>query len=461
MNPLINDFTDTAKIIKKLDLVISVDTSVVHLAGAMEKEVWLLLPFVPDWRWLVKGETTLWYPNMKLFRQKSLNDWTSVIQNVKSELQKKILEIYKKLNVHNSNDCSNKNKMLYLGFPSNTNFGWEARKKYLHLELSKLIHVRELGEKNSNGKNISDKTFVALPDNNLLPVHKITGSDTYGYTFFKNELTDKSLENGKDFTKIIAGSSWCKRKLEGIGISNTDVLIQGIDPQIFYPGKIDRKNDLFVIFSGGKLELRKGHDLVLKAVKILQEKYNDIILINAWYNYSPDSMVSLSSSQYLNFEIKGKTWQEFMSNLYNINNLDAQRIFTLPLVPNNKMRDLYLKSDIGLFPNRCEGGTNLVMMEYMACGKPVIASYNSGHKDILTEVNSLSLNEMKPYKLFDKNDNLISDWEEPDLDEIIDKIEFAYNNRKHIKEIGKNAANDMKDFSWKNTAQKLLEIIYQ
>jgi len=75
----LQDFTDTAALIAQLDLVITVDTSVAHLAGAMGKPVWILLPCVPDYRWLLDSETTPWYPSARLFRQQSVGDWHSVI----------------------------------------------------------------------------------------------------------------------------------------------------------------------------------------------------------------------------------------------------------------------------------------------------------------------------------------------------------------------------------------------
>jgi hypothetical protein len=85
--PRIKSFADTAGLIMELDLVISVDTAVAHLAGALARPVWTFLPFVPDWRWGLEGETTPWYPTMRLFRQPSLGDWDSVIQRVAEELR--------------------------------------------------------------------------------------------------------------------------------------------------------------------------------------------------------------------------------------------------------------------------------------------------------------------------------------------------------------------------------------
>ena len=77
------DFADTAAIISQLDLVISVDTAVAHLAGALAKPVWILLPAVPDFRWLLDRADTPWYPTARLFRQPRSGDWDSVLASVK------------------------------------------------------------------------------------------------------------------------------------------------------------------------------------------------------------------------------------------------------------------------------------------------------------------------------------------------------------------------------------------
>jgi tetratricopeptide (TPR) repeat protein len=82
------DFDDTAAVVSLADLVISVDTSVAHLAGAMGRPVWILVPFQPDWRWLLDREDSPWYPTARLFRQPSPGDWESVIVKVRDEFAK-------------------------------------------------------------------------------------------------------------------------------------------------------------------------------------------------------------------------------------------------------------------------------------------------------------------------------------------------------------------------------------
>ena len=79
---------DTAAIIKNLDLIITVDTAVAHLAGGLGRTVWLLLPWSTDWRWINKRTDSPWYPTMKIFRQQKPFDWQGVIEEVIRELKK-------------------------------------------------------------------------------------------------------------------------------------------------------------------------------------------------------------------------------------------------------------------------------------------------------------------------------------------------------------------------------------
>ena len=86
LSPLIADFADTAAIVANLDLVITADTSVAHLAGALGRPVWVLIPYAPDWRWLRERDDSPWYPTARLFRQPRLGDWTDVLDRVAAEL---------------------------------------------------------------------------------------------------------------------------------------------------------------------------------------------------------------------------------------------------------------------------------------------------------------------------------------------------------------------------------------
>ena len=88
LSPQFTDYAQTAGALSQMDLLISVDTSVVHLAGAMGIPTWVLVTRVPDWRWLLDREDSPWYPQTRVFREHDFRAWGEVIDRVKSELQK-------------------------------------------------------------------------------------------------------------------------------------------------------------------------------------------------------------------------------------------------------------------------------------------------------------------------------------------------------------------------------------
>ena len=79
---LLRDFSDTAAVMAHLDLIITPDTAVAHLAGALGRPVWLMLPHVAEWRWLMTRDDSPWYPTMRLFRQQRAGDWGQVLEEV-------------------------------------------------------------------------------------------------------------------------------------------------------------------------------------------------------------------------------------------------------------------------------------------------------------------------------------------------------------------------------------------
>jgi ADP-heptose:LPS heptosyltransferase len=88
----LTDFADTAAAIAALDLVIGVDTAAAHLAGALARPVWVMLPFVPDWRWLIGREDNPWYPTLRAFRSPRRGDWEAVVAEVAEALARRVAE---------------------------------------------------------------------------------------------------------------------------------------------------------------------------------------------------------------------------------------------------------------------------------------------------------------------------------------------------------------------------------
>jgi ADP-heptose:LPS heptosyltransferase/glycosyltransferase involved in cell wall biosynthesis len=359
-----------------------------------------------------------------------------------------------------AHDC--RDEVLYLGLASGENFGWGICGAYLTKELSKRVETISLGDHSELGNNqkLPGRVFHTLRAIDLATIFPARGTQNFGYTFFENELSPQSVRNAGEYDLVFVGSTWCQERLLEAGIKHFQVLIQGVDQEIFYPITTEKGREQFVILSGGKFELRKGQDLVLQAIKVLQTKYRDIVLINVWYNKFPQIMHMMSLSPHIRYEFRGGSWLEIMNHIYRLNGLDASRIITYPLLPSHQLRSIYQQTDLGLFPSRCEGGTNLVLMEYMACAKPAVATYTSGHKDIVTERNSLMLTDRQPLQLHDKHNQLLASWEEPSLDELIATVEYAYHHRDEIKAIGKQAGEDLQQFTWERTAAKVLEVVF-
>jgi len=382
--------------------------------------------------------------------------------------------------------------MIYLILPRGKSFGWGVCGKYLvkeisditdakyitedfgvedigdeyefHFLKSKLLNDAEAQVINSDvNRQVDGPILQAIANQSLVPWGpEVNGSFKAGYTFFEeNILQQDYIQNGRDnFDIVITGSKWCEEVLRNHGLESVETVIQGVDQQIFntYHSEKEIFKDNFVVFSGGKFEIRKGQDIVIKAYKVLQDRHKDVMLVNAWFNMWGDSMNTMAASPHIKYEVKSKDYATAMHGIFHDNDLDTGRIVTLSPRSNAMMAKIYKNTDIGLFTNRCEGGTNLVLMEYMACGKPVIASYNSGHRDVINKDNAIMINNMKSIDI-NRNGTKIAVWDDPDLDETVSHLEWAYQHRDELKSYGTQAGNDMKEHTWKKSAERFVEIL--
>jgi tetratricopeptide (TPR) repeat protein len=346
--------------------------------------------------------------------------------------------------------------LYYSGQPGN-GFGWGVCNRYLLTALSKLTTVCHLDPSHPlfQSQALPGDFFTPLQGQDFTPFSTARGRHNFGYVFFEKELVAESAENARQFEIVFAGSTWCLERLHERGISNTALLIQGVDTTLFHP-QATAPREHFVLFSGGKFELRKGQDLVLKAFCILSRKYPDLRLMTAWHNAWPSSMETMQASPHIRFERTGGDWVEQMEHIYGLNGIDPQRVVTLPSLPSEAMAQAIRQSDLGIFPNRCEGGTNLVLMEYLACGKPAIVTDATGHKDICHERNAFLLRSLRPFPLHDQSGKLVARWVEPSLDEIIASIEYAYGHRAEAEARGNAAGEDMKQWPWKRAAETII-----
>jgi glycosyltransferase involved in cell wall biosynthesis len=252
------------------------------------------------------------------------------------------------------------------------------------------------------------------------------------------------------YDHIVAGSSWCEDQLKGMGLPSVSHAIQGIDFKIFRPMPEVKPKDggKFYIFSGGKAEYRKGTDVMIAAFKILSQKYNDMHLVAAWGNHWLDTMNSLSFSKHIKWVASvGVTWKQRVQSNLTFNGIMNDRYTLLDFVPNFEMVKLYRSCHVGVFPNRCEAGTNMVLTEFMATGIPVIATRATGHTDIVFADTAMC-------DITGTTDE--NGFFDPNVDDVVACIEWAYANRERAQEIGARGAKFVSQFSWEQCAKDIL-----
>ena len=191
---------------------------------------------------------------------------------------------------------------------------------------------------------------------------------------------------------------------------------------------------------------------------MLQDRHKDVMLVNSSFNGWEFSLNTMRASPHIRFAPTATDHVERIGQVLADNGIDLSRVSTLRPQSNVTMSKVYRNTDVGLFPNRCEGGTNLVLMEYMACGKPAIASYNSGHRDVLNTLNAVLIRTMRPVAIED-NGRHSATWDEPDLDETIEHLEWAYQHRDSLRVIGTRPGKTWLQLTWKRTAQQFYDLL--
>lgn len=285
-----------------------------------------------------------------------------------------------------------------------------------------------------------------------------------GVIFFEDTaLTPDALDRARALDTIVAGSAWNGAVLEAAGLSNIRVIPQGIDPAVFHPApRTGLLGERFVVFSGGKLEYRKGQDLVVAAFRAFRGRHRDALLLTAWHNPWPQTLVGLDSAGH----VRGLPSLDAQGRLAVVpwlvaNGVPADAVLDVGVLPNHQMAATVREADVALFPNRCEGGTNLVAMETMACGVPAILAANSGQLDLLAEPDvAVPLRRQGPARgacpLYRGREG----WGESDVEEMVERLEDAYRHRDAAQQRGRRAAAWMaRVWSWRERTRQLLRVL--
>ncbi|MDJ0839294.1 MAG: glycosyltransferase family 4 protein [Acidobacteriota bacterium] len=288
---------------------------------------------------------------------------------------------------------------------------------------------------------------------------------TVGHIFFEfDQLLPEELAWMDGIDLLTTGSQWTTDIAQAHGLKRVATLYQGVDRNLFKPNPFwerpARFDDRFVVFSGGKIEHRKGTDLVIAAFARFIETHPDALLLINAYNPWPISQMGLAESPHIHFDPVAD-YPADMKDLLLQNQIPRENFLVIPPVSRAEIAGSIWNSDCGLFPIRCEGGTNHFLMETMACGKPVIATHTSGLTEIIRpEHNAIGLEARHPVTpAFQVPEPERGIWHEPDVDEIVAALERLYTDRELGKKLGTQAAADLDFFSWPNRAQALLNLI--
>jgi glycosyltransferase involved in cell wall biosynthesis len=288
----------------------------------------------------------------------------------------------------------------------------------------------------------------------------LEGQPTIGVVFFEEALDAEAVKRGKQLSLIITGSTWNERVLRAYGFERVQTILQGIDPTHFHPApKLGVMRDRFLIFSGGKAEMRKGQDIVMAAFKIFAKRHPEATLVTAWHSPWPHLARSLDQTGLaapVAFDKDGKldvaAWAA-------ANEIAPQQIIDLGNVPNISMPPILREMDAAVFTNRSEGGTNLVAMECMACGIPVVLSRNTGHLDLIKDDNCYPLDDQRAVENRWTSVGDVACWGESQVGEVVERLEEIFQDRAAACKRGLRAARMMQRMTWADTARAMKQLV--
>lgn len=284
---------------------------------------------------------------------------------------------------------------------------------------------------------------------------ELRGSSNIGRMVFEFTALKQAKVNEGRYDCYVVASEWNAQILRASTRTPVYVNHEGVDTSIFHPapksGLFD--TDHFLIYTSGKIEYRKGQDLVLEAFRIFSQNKSNVKLVTAW-----QSVFSQFSKGFQGILERPITYDA--NNSANVkkwavdNGIDSEKVIDLGLVPHHSIPYVMREMDCALQLSRAEGGTNLVAMELMACGIPTIISDTTGHKDIVHLPNAIPVNTTGQVRI--ASDKGSEGWGEASIEDVVEQLERLY----ELKRSGKNfRSHELFYRNWKDHAQDLEKIL--
>lgn len=282
----------------------------------------------------------------------------------------------------------------------------------------------------------------------------LKGSKNIGRIVFEHtELKNAKAVEGLYDCYVVA-SRWNEEVLKSK--TNTPVILnhEGVDPSIFHPGPRSGLFDerYFLVFSGGKIEHRKGQDLVLKAFKLFAQNKPDARLVTAWQ--SPFPHLGVGFSGVLEYPVEKTPDGRLNVIKWAVDNgLREDQIIDLGQIPHVSVPYVLRDMHCALQLSRAEGGTNFVAMEALACGIPTIVSSTTGHLDLQKRKGLIPVDGTSSQPIAERVDN--TDWRDADMGAVVDSLNYLYRHRADTSlEIDTNVVR-----TWDSHANELSAIV--
>ena len=290
---------------------------------------------------------------------------------------------------------------------------------------------------------------------------RVIGTPTVAVTVFETAaLAPEAAGRASGYPVVVAGSAWNADTLRAHGVTNVRKVIQGVDPTLFHPApRSGWRADRFLVFSGGRLERRKGQDIVLAAFRRFAERRPDALLVAAWSSPFRAGEGTLDASVLVNPPVRNPAGAIDPAAWALACGVRPAQFLDLGAVANAQMPTLLREMDVALFPNRAEGGANLMAMECMACGVPVILSANTGHLDLIEDGNCYPLVQQGQLEGREAGSAGVKGWGESDIDEIVEQLERVYAHRDEARARGLRGAETLARYSWARTAAQMKDIV--